>query len=185
MLYVPERNFLFIHIPRTAGNAITRTLASAIVEHQSIVFYSLQYGPLHRHSITRDVFDAYNLWDNQPEVWYVKRDEDEIINSDFKLWSAIPLDYEFKCRRNKMKRKAAYRGFTYFRSYWSMILRGLRIPTIEEFYTGPATYKHPIPYDNLEDYWPSLCEAVGCDGLPFPEKRDYELEYVKGLCHES
>lgn len=184
MLYLPERNLLFVHIPRTAGNAITRAITKAVADDQAVVSITLQHGPLHRHSIASDVLEAYGLWGFQPDVWFVRREYNQILNSDFRLWSSIPLNYEFRSEQNRLKREAASQGRGAFRAYWQNVLRSAGAESIEEMYLAGALNRRPILYSHLEDGWRHLCEAAGCPGLELP-RRDYELEYVRSFVESS
>lgn len=50
MLYITNR-LLFIHIPRSAGNTITRTLAREAAIEQSMICATEPHGPYNAHNV--------------------------------------------------------------------------------------------------------------------------------------
>lgn len=96
MIYIKDR-LLFVHIPRTAGNSITRTLAAQAIESQDIVCVTdatpREHG-LHRHSTFAEIAETIpEVASEQVFRFAIDRDEQEIFESFYRLHLSCSDDY--------------------------------------------------------------------------------------------
>lgn len=84
MLHIPGE-LLLIHIPRTAGNAITRTLCRGIAwSHSITVSLDPDNKPIHRHSTATELQNLIDDFDTVPKV-AIDRPYPEILKSDYRM----------------------------------------------------------------------------------------------------
>lgn len=181
MLYVPGR-FLFIHIPRSAGNSITRALAAELVAH-SDVMVALHHGPacVWRHINCEQFRSNMQLSHaalQKIHVVAVQRDPEEIIRSDYELYRSInrEIPNEYVDYAYYQKLKAARRGdFPQFREWWLHMLGG---KTIVDWWVPERFNPILIDYDNIDEEWPAICDLAGCRIVPKLKRRDWQREWV-------
>jgi hypothetical protein len=83
MLYVARR-FLFIHIPRTAGNSISRSLVQELVEHSHPCLVCSELGVFERHSTANQLRKLLPDFDSLKK-FAIDRPLNEIVESDYRL----------------------------------------------------------------------------------------------------
>jgi len=179
MLYVPNK-FLFIHIPRSAGNAVTRTLAEELVSHRDIVVGTSHGAILWRHMPVWAVYKNLQIGAAERQriqIVVIKRDEDEVIRSDWRLFKAIEGDIkQFEHHPFYHKLIAARESYGAFRQTWDVLLDG---KSMVDWWCPPQYWPWVIPYEQLDDHWPDLCKAAGCESVPTLLRTDFQLVEVK------
>lgn len=183
MLYVPDTNFLFVHIPRTGGNAVTRQLVKLLVGDRDFIVNTYN-APLNlcRHAPTWTLIDTLRLRDNLPQVFIIDRPEADIIESDYKLfrsWGNAP-PFGDPCFQAKVG--AALAGRREFNAHWQRFLKQGNAETIFEWWNRGFEQTHPdrctvIPYSQLGRYWRKIAVTAGVKRTIAPlEWSDFELQ---------
>lgn len=177
MLYIKNTNFLFIHIPRTAGNAITRTLTKELVNYEDVTIATSSTKCLWRHM--NAITAIKNLGIEKPKIVAISRKKEEIINSEFQMMRKSKREYNKKKHPELYrKREAAKKNdYGYFQDVWADFLQG---KTIWEWWTNNLMVE-PIPFNMLDEFWPRICELAGCRNIPKLEKWDWQLDRYLGL----
>lgn len=184
MIYLPRSNFVFIHIPRTAGNAITRTLAIEKIPYDEVVMSTMHCKPIARHAFLSQFVDTFNL-DKEIEtnVVVINRPTEDIIYSSYILWQhATPLKNPGMDQPEyNSVITAAKTSFEMFVDvHWSKIL-GDKETALERWIDCQYDFLkvHVVEYDNLEDQWPHICALAKCKKVPNLRNWDYQKEYFK------
>lgn len=177
MLYIPGE-CLFIHIPRTAGNTITRTLTELALHRYPVLtvlpastrFAELNYG-LHRHSTADEVKDRIPDW-NDIYKFAVYRNEEDIVASEYKLHlvseeSICPLWNESV----RLARQETLEEFKKRR--WDEWTQG---KSIWQHWCGNYNI-HKWDYYTINDHWEKLTRRLELANIPLP----YDDWQLKGL----
>lgn len=168
MIYVPNR-FLFIHIPRTAGNAITRALGRELLRHSNPVIVTSKIGTFERHSRAIDLRSAIPEFDSLIK-YSISRPIGEIIASDYRLHRNVVVsehDSDDWKETVKLAVNESLGEFTERR--WVPWMGGVtpwRHWCCDE--TGRELGVQRIEFSELPSRWDELCKAAGCQSsIPF------------------
>lgn len=181
MLYVPGK-LLFIHIPRTAGNAITRTLGTELLKTESPVIVleasvaAAKRLKIHRHSTAAELRPLIHDFDRILKV-AVNRPTSEIIESDYRLHRAfaesanLPHDWDASVR---MARDETLDEFKARR--WDKWLCGR---TAWQHWCHDEENKPmgviSLDFDTLSSHgWPLICQHLNID-IPLPHD-DWQIQ---------
>jgi len=184
VIYNLKHNFVFIHIPRTAGMSISRAIFNALPNsYINLVEWRHRYGMEIQH--------MEELHAQFPTMYKftVIRNPWEIVESDYSLTIQEIQEPSFVRRMTcqdgwarRLERTRHYSGFTEFvaREY----LGGLN-PVLEGgFYetwcckmNGTDLGIDYIRFKNLEERWPHICQQIGIPICDLP--RDNVVERQK------
>ena len=160
MLYVPRTKFLFIHIPRSAGNAITRSLVKALIDKEDMVL-NTSIPWTDRHMTLHEALLGLRLKAMDVNAFAIHRDYESIVSSDWRLQVSAGHDVTHE----------------QVREWWAEQLKGER-PW--EHWAGSGVQR--VPYDQISEWWPLICEAAGCEGTPELPKWDFEMDRCDRRC---
>lgn len=173
MLYVHDR-FLFIHIPRTAGTSITRTLAGYQLRERPAenMWLSTGYrGALDKHATLREIKAIFGSRINRVYKFAIDRPTEEIIQSDYDLQTRDIAKLD-ACMAASGKLPVG------MEPAWSGVLQETRAQTIEQFsrarwgrwlngrsawdhWTGGDPTVHRFTFNELETEWPRILSDLG------------------------
>jgi len=168
MLYVPGL-FSFVHVPRTGGNAITRTLVRHLIDTADVVCSMDHNRTLWRHMPAGALVAAIPRAASTP-IFAIDRDMEDIIYSDWRLHLTVPPvakpahDFEHRVA-------AAHDSLDAFRAFWFRFLGG-KTPTR---YWCEGANVATLPYNDMAASWAIICKAAGLHGVPLP-RVDYQKD---------
>lgn len=166
MLYVAGR-FLFIHIPRTMGNSISRSLTQELVTHSHPCLVTTSLGQFTRHSTAAQLKHLLPNFDK-----LVK------LAVDRPYWDIVTSDYALH-RRAVLNRESL--------PDWAASVKLARVETLEHFekrrwrpwLKGKSIWEHwccdesaqelnvvKIPFAEVPKKWEEICSMAGCQQVP-------------------
>ena len=178
MIYSPSK-FVFIHIPRTGGMAITQALAGRLPEIADMTINVSGLGDQRwwRHSRACELARDIPHWGSLHR-FAVIRNPWEIVES---FWRLVQRDLVLLERPRPAYPQSAA-------DYWAFLSRSAQV-TFEEWVPWHFEYlrgsggfwrywccgEHgedlgvePIQYEHLAEEWPRVCERLGFKGLELP-----------------
>lgn len=186
MIYDLTKKFLFIHIPRTGGMAITHSLAERCPDAVVDTFER-------RHWYAARVFEEIPELRRQWDFLYrfaVMRNPWEIIASDYNLTqrdterltpaSAAYIPHKWHKRLLRSQEDPSFEGFVqrehlgdfrpthYAKGFWR---------TWCYSYENTDMGLHVIQYENLAQEWPNVCKRIGIE--------PYDLPMLNNVPHTS
>lgn len=173
MIFSKDTNFVFVHIPRTAGNFITRSLVKELVDHSSFFASLGNSPPVARHATYGEICKFFQLDPSKVNAYAINRPYREIVESDMKLWQTYKVPHRLGPHEQEFIAAAKAGNFNLFKKLrWDNWLGG-RGPW--EHWCGPNV--RPIQYHELEQRWPELCKAAGCKTVPAFRKWDFQKQW--------
>lgn len=181
MLIIPNTKFVFVHIPRTAGNFITRSIVSNIAFTHSFHCSMWNKAPIHRHSTIDEIRAVYPEIESY-DVFAVHRDYSEIIQSDMRLWQCCQdhqLPDGFTDQEKEWLSAARLNDIVAFKKLrWDAWIGEDSTPW--DFWCDNTVKK--IPYERLSSEWTSLCKRAGCESEIVYERIDWQKRrYSSGI----
>ena len=160
-----------MHIPRTAGNAITRTLAEHLLWKDDVILATHTGAHINRHS--RLSIICNKLHRRPKHVVAVHRDQDEIFESSWRLFKIHP---RVPRPVNVFERcvNAAHEGLqSFIDTKWKPQLLGKSVWDWFIDDGGPVTR---VEYNQLHEQWPEICRLAGLCVVPELKRIDWQTE---------
>ena len=176
MLIIPNAKVAFIHIPRTGGNALHRSIASEIAPYSNLHFSTWNVPPLHRHATIFDIKEFYPS-SQSFRFFAVDRDYEQIVRSDMKLWASYRDELFQKCNEQdklfiEIARTGDYERFK--RARWDKWIGKGNIPW--DHWCDSSVER--VMYEELADRWDELCLLAGCKRIPENKRIDWQKHQV-------
>ena len=166
MLYVPNK-FLFIHIPRTAGNTITRMLCRELIEQENVVCWSDPTPNIfHRHSRAVELCPLIPDFDTITK-FAVERPYSDIVQSYYRLLSDTGYLIDNESIEEFERRK--FVPWLVGRTPWEHWC-------CDE--NGGELGVHKLHFADID--WGWICRATGVRNDVSAERKDWQTMYLKG-----
>ena len=163
MIYIKNR-LLFVHIPRTGGNSITRTLTRATVCDQSLISVTdatPRPNFLHRHSTYSEIVKFIPEVEDEHVIKFaVDRDPRQIYESFYRLHRMSSRNVGDAQWQESVRLSRSETLNEFIDRLWVPWLDGR---TIWEHWTSNDSRFHLVPYLQLQQHWPTICEWAGLD----------------------
>lgn len=162
MLFIPGK-ILFIHIPRSGGNAITRTLATHLMYRANVTAIISDCGLIHRHMRYVDLQQIELPGLDDVAKFAIDRPYSEIVESDYRLHRNSHQSYGVSQSWIDSVELAKNESLNEFEQRrWIPWLNG---KTPWQHWccdiNGGDVGVQRIPYSRLNELWPQIAKAAG------------------------